>query len=137
MTRSAAAVVAMDYGGPEVLRLVEQDVPDPGPGEVVLEVRAAGVNPVDWKTYSGNRGNDPDALPLPLGMEASGVVAAAGPDAHGPAGPLTARDEVIAYRIYGAYAERLVIPASAAVPKPAELSFELAGGLMLAGATAI
>src|SRR5439155_7684349 len=136
MARSMV-VVAAAYGGPEVLQIVEQQVADPGRGEILLEVRAAGVNPVDWKTYSGARGSDPSALPMRLGMEASGIVAAIGPDAVGPAGPLTVADEVIAYRIAGAYAERVVVPASAAVPKPREVSFELAGGLMLAGATAI
>ena len=136
MARSMV-VVAAAYGGPEVLQIVEQQVADPGRGEVLLEVRAAGVNPVDWKMYSGARGTDPSALPMRLGMEASGIVAAIGPDAVGPAGLLTVADEVIAYRIAGAYAERVVVPASAAVPKPREVSFELAGGLMLAGATAI
>jgi len=134
MTR---VVVATAYGGPEVLEVVEQDPGEPGPGEVLLEVRAAGVNPIDWKRYSGTRGDDPSQLPMRLGFEAAGVVAAAGPDASGPAGPLDPGDEVIAYRIMGAYAERVVVPAAAAVPKPPAVSFELAGGLMLAGATAI
>lgn len=131
------AVVATAYGGPEVLRVVEQEVGEPGPGEAVLEVRAAGVNPVDWKTYSGAKRGDPAALPLRLGMEAAGVIVAVGPDAEGAAGPLSVGDEVIAYRIGGAYAERVVIPAQAAIPKPPEVSFELGGGLMLAGATAV
>lgn len=130
-------VVATAYGGPEVLELVEQEVAEPGPGEAVLEVRAAGVNPIDWKLYSGARGQDPSALPMRLGMEAAGVLIAVGPDATGPAGPLAVGDEVVAYRIAGAYAERVVVPAAAVVPKPPEVSFELAGGLMLAGATAI
>src|SRR3954451_13580915 len=136
MTRSAV-VVATAYGGPEVLELVEQEVAEPGPGEAVLEVRAAGVNPVDWKMYSGVRGRDRSVLPMRLGMEGSGVLIAVGPDAVGPAGPLAIGDEVIAYRIAGAYAERVVVPAVAVVPKPPEVSFELAGGLMLAGVTAI
>ena len=124
--------MATAYGGPEVLQVVELEDPEPGPWELLLEIRAAGVNPVDWKTYSGARGSDPSALPMRLGMEASGVVAAVGPDGAWQAG-----DEVIAYRIAGAYAERVVVPASAAVPKPPEVSFELGGGLMLAGATAV
>jgi NADPH:quinone reductase len=136
MARSAV-VVAVAYGGPEVLRLVEQDVGDPGPGEALLEVRAAGVNPVDWKRYSGALGREESALPMRLGMEASGVLAAVGPDAVWPAGALAAGDEVIAYRIVGAYAERVVVPTGAVVPKPPAVSFELAGGLMLAGATAV
>jgi NADPH:quinone reductase-like Zn-dependent oxidoreductase len=134
---SSTVVVATAYGGPEVLELVEQEVAEPGPGEAVLEVRAAGVNPIDWKLYSGARGQDPSALPMRLGMEAAGALIAVGPDATGPAGPLAVGDEVVAYRIAGAYAERVVVPAAAVVPKPPEVSFELAGGLMLAGATAI
>ncbi|TML95887.1 MAG: NADP-dependent oxidoreductase, partial [Actinobacteria bacterium] len=62
MSRSAV-VLATGYGGPEVLELVEQEVAEPRPGEAVLDVRAAGVNPVDWKMYSGARGRDPSALP--------------------------------------------------------------------------
>jgi NADPH2:quinone reductase len=136
MMRSVV-VVATAYGGPDVLELVEQEVSEPGPGEAVLEVRAAGVNPVDWKMYGGARGDDPSALPMRLGMEASGVLIAVGPDAAGPAGPPAVGDEVVAYRIAGAYSERVVVPAAAVVPKPPEVSFELAGGLMLAGVTAI
>jgi NADPH:quinone reductase len=68
----------------DILRLIRQPVAEPGPGEVLLEVRAAGVNPADWKGYSGQMGNDPKALAMRLGREASGVVAAVGPGAEGP-----------------------------------------------------
>jgi NADPH:quinone reductase-like Zn-dependent oxidoreductase len=47
------AVVAADYGGSEVLSVVDAEVPPPGPGEATIEVRAAGVNPIDRKLYSG------------------------------------------------------------------------------------
>lgn len=47
------AVQFTEYGGPEVLRVVEREVPRPGPGKVLVEVRAAGVNPLDWKLRSG------------------------------------------------------------------------------------
>src|SRR5665647_3438657 len=72
----AHAVVATAYGGPEVLDVVEVDPGEPGPGEVLLEVRAAGVNPTDWKSYSGAWGTDVTQLPIRLGREASGVVRA-------------------------------------------------------------
>ena len=130
-------VVATGFGGPEVLSVIDEQVGEPGPGEVLLEVRAAGVNPVDAKLYSGAFGANPDDLPLRLGFEAAGVVVAVGPDAAGPAGPLAVGDEVIAFRVAGAYAERLVVPASAVVPRPAGLSSEEAAGLMLTGATAV
>lgn len=119
---SARVVVAEGYGGPEVLALVDAPIPEPGPGEALLEVRAAGVNPVDWKRYSGAFGTDPAQLPMRLGFEAAGVV-----DGR----------EVIAFRIDGAYASHVVVPETALVDKPPEMSFEAAGGLMLAGATAV
>src|SRR3954469_10838209 len=124
-------VVATAFGGPEVLSVVEQPDASPGPGEARLEVRAAGVNPADWKGYTGVFGTDPAKLPLRLGFEASGVVTAVGPDAVGPAGPLAVGDEVIGFRVSGGYAADLVAPASALVPKPASLGWEPAGGLML------
>lgn len=134
---SARVVVAIAYGGPEVLELTEDDPGAPGPGEVLLAVRAAGINPIDWKLYSGMMGDDPGNLPLRLGFEAAGVVEAVGDGAQGPAGPLAVGDEVIAFQISGAYAERLVVDAGACVPKPQPMSWEQAGGLMLTGATAI
>jgi NADPH2:quinone reductase len=130
-------VVATAFGGPEVLSVVEQPTGVPGPGEVLLDVRAAGINPADWKGYTGAFGADPAKLPLRLGFEAAGVVAAVGPDAEGPAGPIAVGDEVIGYRLQGAYASSLVVRASALVPKPLTLDWPEAAGLMLTGATAV
>src|SRR5499427_9598086 len=90
----ALVVIAAAYGGPEVLSVVDEPVSGPGPGEARIEVRAAGVNPVDVKSYSGAFGADPARLPVRLGAEAAGVVTAAGPGAEGPAGPVGAGDEV-------------------------------------------
>ncbi len=129
-------VVATALGGPEVLALVDEPDREPGPGEVVLDVRAAGVNPIDYKRYAGGFGPPPE-LPLHLGSEAAGVVRAVGPDAIGPRGPVKVGDEVIAYRIDGAYAERVVGPAASMAPKPATLDWEPTSGLMLTGVTAI
>jgi NADPH:quinone reductase len=133
------AVVATAFGGPEVLSLIEIDVPAPGPGQVTIEVRAAGINPVDSKFFSGKGpiGDSPDNLPLHLGLEAAGVVTAVGPDAVGPAGPLSVGDEVIAYPANGGYATAITVPANVVVPKPVELSWEKAAGLLLVGATAL
>ena len=64
-------VVATALGGPEVLALVDEPDRAPGPGEVVLDVRAAGVNPIDSKRYAGGFG-PPPVLPLHLGSEAAG-----------------------------------------------------------------
>lgn len=129
----ARTVVATAYGGPEVLRVVERHAGRPGPGEVLLGVKAAGVNPSDWKAYSGAWGTDPAALPIRLGFEASGVVLSVGPDVEG----VVAGAEVIAYPARGAYADRFVIKASALLPKPPTMSWEKAGGLMVVGVTAV
>jgi NADPH2:quinone reductase len=139
VTRS---VVATAYGDPSVLSVIDEALRDPGPGEVLIEVRAAGTNPVDYKLYSGAFGRDPARLPMRLGFEAAGVVTAVGfdPDGRaveGPGGPISPGDEVIAYRIDGAYADRVVVAASAVLPKPAGMSFEQASGLMLTGTTAV
>ena len=132
----AMVVVATGYGGPEVLSVVDEEPAAPGRGEVLLDVRAAGINPIDAKRYGGAFGADPGRLPLRLGVEAAGVVRSVGPDAVGPVGPVRPGDEVIAHPVRGAYAERLIVPASAVVPKPAGVSWAAAGGLLLAGVTA-
>jgi NADPH:quinone reductase-like Zn-dependent oxidoreductase len=129
-------VVAEGYGGPEVLALQDIELPAPGHGQVLVEVRAAGTNPIDYKLYSGYMGRDPAKLPMPIGMEAAGVVVAIGPDATGYTGPLTVGDEVIATVDSGAYAQRLLAKASDVGHKPATLPFDQAAGLLLTGGTA-
>src|SRR6478609_3691743 len=101
------AVVATAFGGPEVLSVVQDDVAAPGPGQVAIDVRAAGLNLADVKTYRGDFGRDESRLPLRLGSEAAGVVTAVGDGAVGPAGPVAVGDHVIAYRITGAYADHV------------------------------
>lgn len=130
------AVIATAFGGPEVLSVIDVPVRQPHPGEVLIEVRAAGTNPIDYKQYSGLMGRNPDSLPMHLGREAAGVVTGLADAAEGPAGPIHVGDEVVAFRIAGGYAGEVVVPAPAVVPKPATLSFEQAGGMMLAGTTA-
>lgn len=129
-------VMAAGYGGPEALKLTDEPTPEPGPGEARIDVRAAALNPVDYKVYSGTFGTDPAQLPIRLGVEAAGVVTATGSGATGPAGPVQAGDEVIAYRASGAYAAELVVPAQSLVPKPTGLDWAQASGLMAAGVTA-
>lgn len=129
---TSRAVVATAFGGPEVLAIVDADPGRPGPGEVRIAVRGAGVNPFDVKSYGGAYGQDESSLPLRLGAEASGVVTEVGPDVSG----WEEGDEVIAYRASGAYASDLVVPGSALTAKPASLPWDEAAGLMLTGATA-
>jgi NADPH:quinone reductase-like Zn-dependent oxidoreductase len=134
--RMPSVVTATAYGGPEVLTVTDQAAGPLGPGEARVAVRAAGVNPIDWKAYSGQFGTNPAALPMRLGAEAAGTVTEVGPGTAGPAGPLRPGDDVIAYRASGAYAAELVLPGSALVPKPAALDWAQAACLMVTGVTA-
>lgn len=127
--------MAAAFGGPESLVVEEVTLPDPGPHEVHVEVRASGVNPADLKSYRGS--GDPSKLPLLLGFEAAGVVASVGEGAADNEGELSVGDEVVVFRTRGAYAADLVVPDSTLTRKPAGLGWPEAGGLMLAGATAV
>src|SRR3954470_5949994 len=120
-------VVAAGYGGPERLEIREHDPGAPGDGEVLVDVRACGVNAWDVKSYSGTVGDDPGKLPLVLGSECAGVVVA---------GALAEGREVIVHPVGGAYADRVVAKESSCVPKPAGLGWEQAAGLMLTGTAA-
>jgi NADPH:quinone reductase-like Zn-dependent oxidoreductase len=123
-------VVAAGFGGPENLRVESIEVGEPGPGQVRVSVRAIGVNPYDAKVYAGF--GDAAKLPISLGYEASGVVTALGSDVTG----WSVGDEVIAFRVSGAYASDLVVAVDALTAKPLSLGWAEASGLMLTGATA-
>lgn len=129
------AIVAPEYGDPSVLQFVDVAVPEPGPHEVKIELRAIGVNPTDYKQLRGpGRGNA--TFPLRVGNEASGVVIAVGAEAVGPEGPIAVGDEVIAFRAPGSYAEVITVSDSAVLQKPTALSWEKAAGLLLVATTA-
>ena len=130
MTKAAAAT---QYGGPENATVIEVPTPEPGPGEVRVSVHAAGVNPIDYKVYSGMFGEKPERLPIRLGFEAAGVVDAVGPDVT----DFGVGDEVIGHSVTGASAEQIVAPTSSFVRKPANLGWEEAAGLLLVGSTAV
>lgn len=125
-------VRAESYGGPEVLAILEVPTPVPGPGEVLISVRAAGVNQADIKVYGGVWGTDPAKLPIPLGFEVSGVVTALGPGVDA----FRVGDEVIAHPVRGGYATEVVAPVGAVIAKPAGLDWPEAAGLMLTGTAA-
>jgi NADPH:quinone reductase-like Zn-dependent oxidoreductase len=133
MTRT---VVATAYGGPEVLALQDIELPELGEGQVLVDVRAAGANPVDYKLYSGQMGADPARLPMPIGLEAAGVVAAVSPGAVGYTGALTVGDEVIVTVGSGGYADQVIAEGADVGHKPEALSFSAAAGLLLVGGTA-
>ncbi|MFG2780186.1 NADP-dependent oxidoreductase [Streptomyces prunicolor] len=129
------AYVFTRYGGPETEALVEVDRPGPGPGEVLVAVTAAGVNPVDWKVRTGYRRpgeTDSREFPAVFGQEASGVVREIGAGVDG----FAVGDEVFGSTVAGGYAEYALLPVTVAAHKPAELSFQDAATLPVAAATA-
>ncbi len=130
----AQAWVATDFGGPEVLRLIDVDVPEPGTGEVTIEVRAVGMNPTDYKQIA--RVGDRSKLPMRLGHEVSGVLRATGPDTEIASGGGAVGDPVLAFRVPGGYATELTVPARDVFAKPANLEFPEAANLLLVGTTA-
>jgi NADPH:quinone reductase-like Zn-dependent oxidoreductase len=129
------AYVFTRYGGPETEALVEVEQPSPGPGEVLVAVRAAGVNPVDWKQRNGYRRpgeTGSRAFPAVFGQEVSGVVREIGAGADG----FAVGDEVFGSTVAGGYAEYALLTAAVTAHKPAELSFTDAATLPVAAATA-
>ena len=126
--------VAVGFGGPAVLRAVAVDVPAPGPGEVTIAVRAAGMNPADYKHFGP--GQDPALLPLTIGYEAGGVLSAVGPGTEIASGGSRVGDEVVAFQIVGGYASAITVDAADVFAKPASVSFAAAASLLLVGTTA-
>src|SRR5580704_8403698 len=117
------AVQFSEYGGPEVLHVVDVDEPHAGPGQVRIAVRAAGVNPSDWKRRAGYyRDFDPVTFPSGVGVEASGVVDEVGPDVSN----VSVGDAVFGY---GASTMAQYAVLTHWAHKPDDLSFEVAGGL--------
>lgn len=132
------AISAKSYGGPEVLEY--SDLPDPkvAPDSVLVRVRTAGVNPVDWKILAGYLDPIMNAhFPLIPGWDVAGVVEAVGADAS----EFQVGDEVIGYVRkddvqHGTFAELVSAPVRTLARKPAALSWQQAAGLPLAGLTA-
>jgi NADPH2:quinone reductase len=132
----AQAWQATAFGGPEVLELTEIEVPEPQRGEVTIDVRAVGLNPTDFKAFSGRNNSDPSTLPIRIGHEVAGVISAIGPGTELASGGGAVGDEVLAYRVKGACATSITVPARDVFAKPAALQFPEAANLLLAGATA-
>jgi NADPH:quinone reductase len=113
-----------ETGGPEVLKVDEIDDPRPGPGEVLVRVHAAGVNPTDWKRRAGQRGPLPYPRIIP-GYDAAGVIVTVGPGVD-PA--LTGRRVWVWEGAHGKWdgtsAELVRVPSSRAMPLPDSVSFE-------------
>ena len=131
------AIQMDDYGGPEVLELREIDDPGAGEGEIVADIFAASINPVDWKIRNGaRRGTFEIELPHVLGGDFSGVVRETGPGVT----ELAVGDEVfgvVTQVQQGCYAEALAVRADMVGRKPASLSHGEAASLALVGVTAL
>lgn len=116
----ARAVRFSQYGGPEVLEVLPMETPVAGDGEIVIDVRAAGVNPVDSKILSGRRNPVPITSPRGLGSDAAGIVAQVGAGVSG----FKVGDEVLGHGLVGAFASAVVGPARRFTQKPASVSFD-------------
>jgi len=127
----AAAVSA--FGPPEVLRVIDLEAPEPGPGEVRVRVKAAGVQPADLSVRKGwtPPGATVGQTRIP-GNEFAGVVDRVGEGVTG----FAPGDEAIGFRVLNCYAEYVVVPADQLVAKPAGMPWEVAGALSASGQTA-
>jgi NADPH:quinone reductase-like Zn-dependent oxidoreductase len=124
------AVAFAEYGEPDVLQVVEVEAPHPGPGQVRIAVRAAGVNPIDWKARSGMLASVmPLSFPVIDGREAAGVVDEVGEGVE----DVAVGDAVFGFAVGGAAAELAVLDDY--VRKPEGLSFEQAASLPVAAET--
>ncbi|MBT2383989.1 NADP-dependent oxidoreductase [Streptomyces sp. ISL-11] len=126
-------ITQQSIGGPEVLEVAETDRPRPSSGEVLVRVRATGVNPADWKVRSGHVRwfGEP---PFVLGHEFSGVVAGVGPEVTA----FRAGDEVFGWVTppHGSYADYVLVPQTSLAAKPANIDHVHAAALPIAGLTA-
>lgn len=132
------AVGALDFGGPEMLRVVELPEPtEPGRGSIRIRVRAAAVNPADIAMRSRRGPAQPASPPYVFGMDAAGVIEqiGEGTDTH-----LKVGDEVMAIVIpqgsYGAYSEQVVVPVESVAPIPVGTTLPEAATLPMNGLTA-
>lgn len=124
------AIRVHEFGGPEVMRLEEIELPAPGKGEVRVRFHAAGVNFID--TYFRTGAYKPPSMPFIPGNEAAGVVAAVGKGVKG----FKEGDRVAFVGSLGCYAEERIVPADRLLPLPKSIGFETAAAMMLKGLTA-
>jgi NADPH:quinone reductase-like Zn-dependent oxidoreductase len=123
-----------EYGGVDVLQVVDVPRPVPGPGQVLVQVKAAGINPGEAKIRDGLlHARWPAAFPSGEGSDLAGIVAGTGPGVTS----VSVGDEVIGYTDNRAsHAEYVVVEEQNLTAKPASLSWEIAGALFVVGATA-
>jgi NADPH2:quinone reductase len=123
------AIQVTSHGGPEVLLLADIDVPAPGPGQVLVDVAACGVNYIDTYHRSGLY---PMKLPLVLGQEGAGRITAVGEGVS----DLRVGDRVAWAAGPGSYAEHVLVDAARAVPVPEGMPDDVAAAIPLQGMTA-
>lgn len=128
----ARAIVYTEIGSPDVLQLV--DIPDPvaGPGEAVVRIEAAGVNPLDAKRRSGSRPTPPITEPRRIGLDGAGVIDSLGEGVTG----FAVGDRVATRDTEGTYATHLVVPAERLVPLPDAVTAAEAASLPIPVGTA-
>ncbi|MFE4393961.1 MULTISPECIES: NADP-dependent oxidoreductase [Streptomycetaceae] len=126
------AIAFPEFGGADVLRPIDIELPAPGPGQVRVAVRAVGVNPLDHKLRTGElAGFFPVSFPYVPGFEVSGVVEAVGAEVRG----FAPGDEVFGALMGGGYAERALVDAAMLAHKPATLGWTEAAAIPTAAET--
>lgn len=125
------------FGGPELLNVGDLPMPEAGPGEVLVRVRAAGINSLDWKVREGLLKSRPYAFPIIPGWEAAGEVVSCGDGVSGytPGMRVMAFVKKPVFQ-WGACAEYITAPVTQIAPTPAHLDDTEAAGLPVAGLTA-
>lgn len=135
MTAAVARAVRFDrYGGRDVLYVADVEMPSPGPGEVVVEVRAAGINPGEAAIRTGALHDMfPATFPSGEGSDLAGVVTAAGPGVT----EFSVGDEVLGFSFRrSSHATHTAVPADQLIRKPPQMNWETAGSLYVVGVTA-
>ena len=126
------AVIGSQHGGPEVLQIGEVTAPEPGPGQLLVDVAAAGVNYMDIYQREGRPPYASATLPYVPGTEGAGTVAGVGPGVR----DFAAGDRVAWTQVPGSYAEQVAVPATLAVTVPEGVNLNVAAAVMLQGMTA-
>jgi len=121
------AVLLSETGGPEVLRIEDLPTPEPADGEVLIRVRAASINPIDWKQ---RRGLSHKELPAVLGNDISGTIERSRADGFAEG------EDVFGFAPSGGYAEFAVATPASIAKKPAGVSHDQAAGIPVSGLTA-
>ena len=135
MTNAMARAVRFDrYGGPDVLYVADIDLPSPGPGEVVVEVRAAGINPGEAAIRTGAMHEMfPATFPSGEGSDLAGIVTVVGPGVT----EFAVGDEVLGFSLRrSSHATHAAVPVGQLIRKPPQIRWEVAGSLYVVGVTA-